>query len=70
MRGSQLDASLLHLDRAAHRIDDARKFNQQAVAGGLGDPTMVLGDLRIDELPAQRFEAFERAFLVRPINRE
>jgi hypothetical protein len=26
----------------------------------------VLGDLRIDELAAQRFEAFERAFLVRP----
>jgi hypothetical protein len=25
----------------------------------------VLGDLRIDELAAQRFEAFERAFLVR-----
>ena len=27
---------------------------------------MVLGDLRIEELAAQRFEAFERAFLVRP----
>ena len=27
---------------------------------------MMLGDFRIDELAAQRFEAFERAFLVRP----
>src|SRR5260370_5561876 len=27
---------------------------------------MVLGDLRIEELAAQRLEAFERAFLVRP----
>jgi hypothetical protein len=27
---------------------------------------MMLGDLRIEELAAQRFEAFERAFLVRP----
>jgi hypothetical protein len=27
---------------------------------------MVLGDFRIDELAAQRFQAFERAFLVRP----
>jgi hypothetical protein len=56
----------LHLDRTAHRIDDARKLHQQAVAGGLDDAAMVLGDLRIDELMAQRFEAFERAFLVRP----
>jgi hypothetical protein len=27
---------------------------------------LVLGDLRIDELMAQRLEAFERALLVRP----
>ena len=27
---------------------------------------MVLGDFRIDELAAQRLEAFERAFLIRP----
>jgi len=26
---------------------------------------MVLGDLRIEEFAAQRFEAFERAFLIR-----
>jgi hypothetical protein len=26
----------------------------------------MLGDFRIDELAAERFEAFERAFLVRP----
>jgi hypothetical protein len=30
----------------------------------------MFGDLRIDELAAQRFEAFERAFLIRPISRE
>jgi hypothetical protein len=28
------------------------------------------GDLRIDKLAAQRFQAFERALLVRPISRE
>jgi len=28
------------------------------------------GDFRIDELPAQRFEAFARAFLAAPISRE
>jgi hypothetical protein len=34
---------------------------------GTAAPTaMVLGDLRIDELAAQRLEAFVRAFLIRP----
>jgi hypothetical protein len=31
---------------------------------------MVLGDLRIDELAAQRFEAFERPSSSTPIRRE
>ena len=56
---------LLHRDRAARRIDDARKFHQHAVAGRLDDAAVLLGDLRIEELAAQRFEAFERAFLIR-----
>jgi hypothetical protein len=56
---------LLHFDRAAHGIDDARKLHQHAVAGGLDDAAVVLGDFRIEELAAQRFEAFERAFFVR-----
>src|ERR1700674_750832 len=50
---------------AAHRVDDARKFNQQAVAGGLDDAALVLLDLRIDQLPANRLQAFVRGFLVR-----
>ena len=57
---------LLHRDRAAHRIDDAGKFHEQTVAGGLDDAAMVLGDFRIKKLAAQRFEAFERAFVIRP----
>jgi hypothetical protein len=57
---------LLHFDRAAHRIDDAGKFHQQAVTGGFDDAAVMLGDFRIEELAAQRFEAFVRAFLVRP----
>jgi hypothetical protein len=56
---------LLHFDRAAHRIDDAGKFHQQAVASGLDDAAPVLGDLGINKLAAQRLEPFERAFLVR-----
>jgi len=30
----------------------------------------MLGELRVEELAAQRLEAFERAFFVRPISRE
>ena len=54
----------LHLGGAAYRVDDARKFREQTVAGRLDDPAPVLGDLRIDQLPAVRLEAFERALLV------
>ena len=64
--GVPLGHRLLHRDRAAHRIDDAGKLHQQAVAGGLDDAAPVLGDFRIEKLTAQRLEAFERAFLVRP----
>src|SRR6516164_1854886 len=56
---------LLHRDRAAHCIDDAGELYQHAVAGGLDDAAVVLGDLRIEKLTAQCLEAFERAFLVR-----
>ena len=31
-----------------------------------GDAALMLGDFRIEELAAQRLEAFERAFLIRP----
>jgi hypothetical protein len=31
-----------------------------------GDAAVVLDDLRVDEVAAQRLEAFEGAFLVRP----
>jgi hypothetical protein len=31
---------LLHLDRTAHRVDNARKLDQQVVTGGLDDATM------------------------------
>src|SRR5689334_1563232 len=42
------------------------KLDQHAVPGGLDDAAVVLGDFRIDELAAQRLEAFERALLIRP----
>jgi hypothetical protein len=51
-------------DRVVHRIDNTWKFYHQSVAGGLDEATLVLGDFRIEELAAQRSEAFEGAVLV------
>jgi hypothetical protein len=34
----------LHLDCAAHRIDDTREFRQYAVTSGLDDLAVVLDD--------------------------
>jgi hypothetical protein len=34
----------LHLDRAAHRVDDAGELDQYSVAGGLDYPAMVFGE--------------------------
>ena len=60
----------LHLDGAVQRIDHAGELDQHAVAGGLDDAAAVLGDLRVDELAAQRLQPGERAVLVRAISRE
>jgi hypothetical protein len=57
--------AVLHFGRTTQGVDDARELDQQAVAGGLDEATLVLGDLWIEKIAAQRFEAFERAFLVR-----
>jgi hypothetical protein len=51
---------------AQRTASTAWKFDQHAVAGGLDDPAMVLGDFRVEELMTQRLEAFVRAFLIRP----
>jgi hypothetical protein len=60
----------MQLDSAAHRIDDARKLGQQAVAGIFYGTAPVLLDLGINQLPEMRFEAFVRALLVHPLRRE
>jgi hypothetical protein len=49
---------------AGHRIDCAGKFDQQAVACGLDEPTSVICDGRIDDLAANGLESFERADFV------
>jgi hypothetical protein len=59
-----VDHSALHLDGAAHRIDDARKFHQHAVAGSLNDPPAMLPYLRIDEFSAVRLQRVKGALFI------
>jgi hypothetical protein len=56
----------LHFGGAAYRVDDAGEFREHAVAGVLDNAALVFPDLRIDQLPEMRLEAFVRPFLVRP----
>ena len=61
---------LLHLDRATHGIDHARKFRQEAVTGVLYDPAAMLRDLRIDQFPEVGLEALMRPSSSAPKRRE
>ena len=63
--GVALDHAVLHLDRAAHGVDDAAELDDRAVAGALDDAAVMDGDGGIDEIAAQGPEARERAILVR-----
>ena len=60
------DHAALQFDRATHRIDDARKFHQHAVAGVLYGTASMLRDLRIDQLAEVGLEPFMRPLLIRP----
>ena len=55
----------LHLDGAAHRVEDAREFDEHSVAGGLDDAALPERDLGIDQIATQAFETRECPFLVR-----
>jgi len=40
--------AVLHLDRAAHRIDHAAELNEAAIAGALDDAPAMRGDRGIN----------------------
>ena len=63
-RGIAGDHLPLHLDRTAHRVDDAGELGKEAVAGRLDDPTPMLGDFGIAEFTANRTQCRERALFV------
>ncbi len=48
-----LDHGVLHFESAAHRVDDAAKLDNAAVAGALDDTAMMHGDCGIDQIAAQ-----------------
>ena len=69
-RGIALGHPRLDGPGAAQGVYGADKLDQQAVAGGLDDATVLRRDSRVDHLDADRLQAGERAVLVAPISRE
>jgi hypothetical protein len=61
-----VDHSVLHLDRAAHCIDDAPKLDEAAVPGALDGAPVMRGDRGIDQITAQPSKTRQRAVLIRP----
>jgi hypothetical protein len=57
---------VLHLDCAFNRPDDTRKFNENAIAGSLDDPTLVLLNLGVNKLVAKPSKPRKRANLILP----
>ncbi len=62
--GIALDESVLHLDRAADRVDNAAELDDRAVAGALDRPTVTRGDGGIDQIASETAKAREGSVLV------
>ena len=63
-RSTPLGHSALDFNSATNRIHDARELDQQAVAGGLNDPTSMLGNSEVHQFLPDCFEPGQGAFLV------
>jgi hypothetical protein len=59
-----LDHPALNVDGATNGVDDADKFHQHPVAGGLDDPTPVLGDFGINQFLAMRLQLSKGSLFV------
>jgi hypothetical protein len=60
-----LGSSGLYLDRAAHSVDHAAKFDKEAVAGALDDAPMMRGDRGVNQIVAQPPQPRQRAIFIR-----
>ena len=56
--------ALLHFDRTADRLHRTCELNQKTVAGGLYDPSLMFGDLGVDQLAPMLVESLDRALFV------
>src|SRR6266446_9006774 len=52
--GVTLGHAALPFGRTTQPVDDARKFDQQAITGSLHDAAPVFGDLRVDNVRPDR----------------
>src|SRR5262249_38377296 len=62
--GVSLGHFALHFNRATHRIDDAGKFEEKAVARSFDDATVMLLDLGVGPLAPEGLEPRKSSFLV------
>ncbi len=62
--GIPLDHAVLHLDRAAHGVDDAAELDQSAIACALDDAPSMDGNGRVDQVAAQRPQPCQNAIFV------
>jgi hypothetical protein len=60
-----LDHRILHLDRAANRVNDAAELDDAPIARALHDPAVMNGDGWVDQIAAQRAKSRQDAILVR-----
>jgi hypothetical protein len=60
-----LDHRILHLDRAANRVNDAAELDDAPIARALHDPAVMNGDGRVDQIAAERAKSRQDAILVR-----
>ena len=54
----------MHLDGIAYGIDEARKLDQDELAGRLDDAPVMFGDAGLECFVAEDLEARDRAFLL------
>ena len=58
------DGRDIYFNRTTHRIDNAGEFEEEAIACGFDDATMMFLDLRIGQFASYRLETREGAFFV------
>ena len=59
-----LEHAVLHLDGAAHRINNASELNEDAVARPLNDTSVMQSDGRVEQIAAERSQPRKRPLLV------